>query len=103
MESFGFITDFAGFVGTRVGDFGGQLWNLITFPNLVILFGATILGIVFGAMPGLTDVPPGCPFHPRCPEAIDICRRLVPPKVVTAGRDTACWLYADSTIPEPLE
>src|SRR4029077_2195697 len=23
-------------------------------------------------------IPPGCPFHPRCPEAIDACREVVP-------------------------
>jgi peptide/nickel transport system ATP-binding protein len=24
-------------------------------------------------------IPAGCPFHPRCPEAIDACREVVPP------------------------
>jgi oligopeptide/dipeptide ABC transporter ATP-binding protein len=31
-----------------------------------------------GEVPSPTDPPPGCPFHPRCPEAMDVCRRRVP-------------------------
>ncbi|HKX09930.1 MAG TPA: ABC transporter ATP-binding protein [Stellaceae bacterium] len=31
-----------------------------------------------GAPPSLADPPPGCRFHPRCPLAMDICRREVP-------------------------
>ena len=27
-----------------------------------------------GAPPSLVNVPPGCPFHPRCPHVIDRCR-----------------------------
>jgi peptide/nickel transport system ATP-binding protein len=38
---------------------------------------------------GLT--PPGCPFHPRCPLAIDVCRTTVPPlQAVAPGRQAAC-------------
>ena len=54
MEVLDAIAGFAGFVGDRIGAFGGIVWGLITVNNLVVLFGATILGIVFGAMPGLT-------------------------------------------------
>ena len=28
-----------------------------------------------GAPPNLADPPPGCRFHPRCPLAMDVCRR----------------------------
>jgi oligopeptide/dipeptide ABC transporter ATP-binding protein len=31
-----------------------------------------------GEVPSPTDPPSGCPFHPRCPEAMDVCRRRVP-------------------------
>ena len=35
--------------------------------------------------------PPGCPFHPRCPYAINRCRTEVPElRVVDAGRVVAC-------------
>jgi len=54
MEFYGLIASFTGFVGTRISEFGGHLAALITVTNMLILFGSTILGIVFGAMPGLT-------------------------------------------------
>ncbi len=34
---------------------------------------------IVGQPPSLIRVPPGCPFHPRCPFATDICRREMPP------------------------
>ena len=33
---------------------------------------------VGGEPPNPIDPPPGCPFHPRCPRAIDICKREAP-------------------------
>jgi len=45
-----------------------------------------------GAPPNLADPPAGCRFHPRCPLAMDICRREVPP-MQPAGptRRVACF------------
>lgn len=54
MEVLSVIAGFGGFVTDRAGEFAGIVWDLITVTNILILFGATILGIVFGAMPGLT-------------------------------------------------
>jgi oligopeptide/dipeptide ABC transporter ATP-binding protein len=34
---------------------------------------------VRGETPSPISPPPGCPFHPRCPFAIDACREVVPP------------------------
>ena len=31
-----------------------------------------------GDVPDPLNPPPGCPFHPRCPRAEDLCRRVVP-------------------------
>jgi peptide/nickel transport system ATP-binding protein len=31
-----------------------------------------------GAPPNLADPPPGCRFHPRCPLAMEVCKRDVP-------------------------
>jgi peptide/nickel transport system ATP-binding protein len=46
-----------------------------------------------GAMPRLTEIPPGCPFHPRCPEAFGRCRQARP-ELMPAGRSAAaCWLH----------
>jgi len=45
-----------------------------------------------GSPPSLINPPPGCPFHPRCPLAIDICRRQMPPlEVYRPEQWAACW------------
>jgi peptide/nickel transport system ATP-binding protein/oligopeptide transport system ATP-binding protein len=31
-----------------------------------------------GAPPSLAHLPPGCPFHPRCPHAIAVCKETYP-------------------------
>ena len=45
-----------------------------------------------GAMPRLTAIPPGCAFHPRCPQAFDRCRRERPELVPAGATQAACWL-----------
>jgi oligopeptide/dipeptide ABC transporter ATP-binding protein len=47
-----------------------------------------------GSVPDLADVPPGCPFHPRCPNAMKRCSADVPAlKEIEPGRDVSCWLF----------
>ena len=49
------------------------------------------LDSIKGLPPSLLRIPPGCPFHPRCPRAEDICRTEVPPSVrLGLGRTSAC-------------
>ena len=31
-----------------------------------------------GEVPSLIDPPPGCPFAPRCPKVMDVCRKVMP-------------------------
>ncbi|MCD6357699.1 MAG: ABC transporter ATP-binding protein, partial [Thermoproteales archaeon] len=38
-----------------------------------------------GEPPSLINPPPGCRFHPRCPYAMDICRREEPPMIDLGG------------------
>ncbi|MCK8782254.1 ATP-binding cassette domain-containing protein [Rhizobium sp. NTR19] len=46
-----------------------------------------------GELPSPLDPPPGCPFHPRCPSAMDRCRQNMPElKAIGAGRLSACHL-----------
>ncbi len=46
-----------------------------------------------GVVPDPLHAPPGCPFNPRCPHAMDICTQEVPPlKEVSSGHEVACWL-----------
>jgi len=47
-----------------------------------------------GDVPSPADVPTGCAFHTRCPQAMDICRERVPEfKEVDKGHQVSCWLY----------
>jgi len=53
------------------------------------------LDVVPGRPPAPGRVPPGCPFHPRCHRAQDVCRTDVPPLApVVPGRTSACH-FAD--------
>ena len=50
------------------------------------------LSAIGGLPPNLMNIPPGCPFNPRCHYAQDICRLDPPPPLreVTPGRLAAC-------------
>jgi peptide/nickel transport system ATP-binding protein len=50
-----------------------------------------------GAMPRLTEIPPGCPFNPRCPHAFDRCRKQRPDLLDTESTKAACWLYSEDS------
>jgi oligopeptide/dipeptide ABC transporter ATP-binding protein len=50
------------------------------------------LAYIPGQAPDPADPPTGCPYHPRCPLAMDICRQEMPPLASHAGgRRVACW------------
>jgi oligopeptide/dipeptide ABC transporter ATP-binding protein len=50
-----------------------------------------------GEPPDPIDVPVGCRFHPRCPVALDRCRRVDPPLVDVGGRHQAACLRAEAS------
>ncbi|MBI2091263.1 MAG: ABC transporter ATP-binding protein [Deltaproteobacteria bacterium] len=48
-----------------------------------------------GAPPLLSNLPPGCPFAPRCPKVMPLCREQYPPTTpLTASHQVACWVHA---------
>ncbi len=51
------------------------------------------LSQIEGSMPRLTDIPPGCAFNPRCPQAFDRCCRQRPDPLSVEGGQVACWLF----------
>jgi oligopeptide/dipeptide ABC transporter ATP-binding protein len=54
----------------------------------------TIFRPIPGAMPALTDPPPGCRFHPRCPDVFAACSQVRPePITVGHGHAVACHCY----------
>jgi oligopeptide transport system ATP-binding protein len=58
----------------------------------------TQLRAIKGLPPNLTNIPSGCPFHPRCPMAVDRCRAVDPPlEALPGGRSSAC-LFAEELV-----
>ncbi|QQA45009.1 ABC transporter ATP-binding protein [Pelagovum pacificum] len=52
-----------------------------------------------GRPPNLADPPSGCRFHPRCPLAIDRCRKEAPPLEGRHGENrVACWRAGEAKI-----
>ena len=52
-----------------------------------------------GLMPDPSNLPTGCPFHPRCDYATDICAAERPAKVYRTDKHyTECHLYDNETI-----
>jgi peptide/nickel transport system ATP-binding protein len=50
-----------------------------------------------GLPPSLIHVPSGCPFHPRCPYAFEICSTRVPKLLPSeTGHEVACHLAPDT-------
>ncbi|MBX3631686.1 MAG: ABC transporter ATP-binding protein [Simplicispira sp.] len=47
-----------------------------------------------GAMPRLNAIPPGCAYHPRCPEAFGRCHAERPDLLDAGATRAACWLHA---------
>ncbi|MGG4454564.1 MULTISPECIES: ABC transporter ATP-binding protein [Brevibacillus] len=70
----GLLQSIPGFEGER----GGELYT------------------IQGTIPSITQLPTGCRFHPRCPHAIDKCRKEEPIlREVVTGQQVACWLNED--------
>lgn len=64
-----------------------------TVPRLT---GGGIASGIPGRIPVYLNPPPGCRFHPRCTQAMDICRVQKPPAYqIEAGHEVACFLYSD--------
>jgi peptide/nickel transport system ATP-binding protein/oligopeptide transport system ATP-binding protein len=56
--------------------------------------GKKVLVPIKGMVPTPTDKILGCPFEPRCPRAMQVCRERMPLLTeVKPGHKVACWLY----------
>ena len=52
--------------------------------------------VLKGDPPSPEAVPEGCRFHPRCPKVLDICHKVVPPSIGTAGEARVeCHLFGE--------
>ncbi|HEY0870688.1 MAG TPA: ABC transporter ATP-binding protein [Acidothermaceae bacterium] len=55
-----------------------------------------VMAGIEGSPPDLRKIPSGCPFHPRCAWAMDICATQDPPVLTlhdaSGSREVLCWL-----------
>lgn len=53
------------------------------------------LATIAGFVPRITDLPQGCLFHPRCKQAMEVCKEKKVPlfQLKEKGHSTKCWLY----------
>jgi len=49
------------------------------------------LSAIDGFPPDPSSLPPGCPFHPRCPVCTDKCSQEDPPYSILKNQEFACW------------
>jgi peptide/nickel transport system ATP-binding protein len=82
-----------------------QLFDQMSHPYTAGLFQSrpnanmprgSRLEAIKGSVPPLTQYPEGCRFHPRCPYAMEKCRRGEVPLFSGRGNDghtSKCWLW----------
>jgi oligopeptide/dipeptide ABC transporter ATP-binding protein len=80
-----------------------ELCKVGLHPYTKLLFAASLphhpdikrpRSIVKGEVPSPLNPPPGCAFHPRCPDAKQVCSQAVPElREVNPGYQVACFLY----------
>lgn len=56
-----------------------------------------------GEPPSAANPPPGCPFHPRCPQAMPVCRTEIPACRAVGSHRVWCHLFAPETNALPSE
>jgi peptide/nickel transport system ATP-binding protein len=66
-------------------------------PRLDAPQGARLVPIP-GAPPSMAALPPGCPFAPRCPLAIDDCRAAEPELLEVGSRHRAACIRTDHVV-----
>jgi peptide/nickel transport system ATP-binding protein len=84
--------------GTTEQIFGAPLHPYTQFLiNSLPKFGdKEVRHSVPGSPPSLADLPKGCPFHPRCPHAMEICTQQMPGfSYPDENHKVACWLIGE--------
>ena len=61
------------------------------------------LGGIPGSPPDLRNLPPGCAFHPRCPQRFEACDAGVPLLLPVAGQQVACLLHDPQRVREETD
>ncbi len=70
---------------------------LVTAAPVPVAGGRVRRELLKGELPDPSNLPSGCPFHPRCPKRFEPCDRVVP-ELVPAGKPgqlAACLLHGE--------
>jgi oligopeptide/dipeptide ABC transporter ATP-binding protein len=59
---------------------------------------------VDGEPPNPLNLPAGCPFHPRCDSALDICKSGDAPPIfqLSSSHQVRCWLREENHVGDPV-
>jgi peptide/nickel transport system ATP-binding protein len=90
--------------GTTEQIFGNPLHPYTQFLiNSLPKFGdKNVRHSVPGSPPSLADLPAGCPFHPRCPHALEVCTQQMPEfSYPDENHKVACWLIGEGKHEQP--
>jgi peptide/nickel transport system ATP-binding protein len=69
-------------------------YTQMLISSLPSLEGKGVFKGIPGITPSLLNPPPGCPFHPRCPQRMQHCDSIIPSlQEVRPGRWVSCHLY----------
>jgi oligopeptide/dipeptide ABC transporter ATP-binding protein len=68
---------------------------LASVPKLDFQEQPQELQAIHGQVPNLEELPVGCPFQPRCAQAMEVCRQAPPWIQVAAEHGVLCWLYQE--------
>lgn len=69
-------------------------YTQLLISTLPVLGAKGVFRGIPGITPSLLNPPPGCLFHPRCPQAQEICQQKVPTwQEIRPGRWVACHKY----------
>ena len=71
-------------------------YSQMLIRSLPTLSKRGVLVSIPGIAPSLLDLPTGCVFHPRCPQAMGICTKEEPNMIrLEDGRRVSCHLYSE--------
>jgi len=71
-------------------------YTKLLIESLPRLSGKGIGEGIKGNPPDYRDPPTGCRFYPRCPFAMEICKKRKPEMIDIDKRKVACYLYSDN-------
>ena len=68
------------------------LLSAVPVPDPLLERGK-VIQLLAGDLPSAIDLPTGCVFRSRCPNAFDKCAEVPPLKAIDSHSQAACWLY----------